>query len=422
MIGMRHAPLLSVLTLILACSAPLPPPARPARAMTTADPIPFLRGTLAPWPREESRGRIAITDRAMKRVAVYDSALLILVLIRKGVREDAGMLIEGLHALQGSDGSVPFSFVLPGPDERIPYVRSGAVAWVGYAATEYLDSDRRGPARDRALELARGAARYLLGRQVVKPGDPRDGLVRGGAGTYRYEFDARGRLRERLEPEDIEWTSIEHNIDSYFFFRALTRVTGDGSYASAAARIGEGLIRTWNGARGQLARGVSEKGSDDVPALDSASWGSVFLGAYGDRDRAETSAFVADAGFLSKDSRTKARGHRAQRRGPVIEGDLLMRVLGPRLPAKDWAELEAIWPEGSAGVALAAWRAGRVERARTILDDLEPLRASDGSLPTSTVEIPFLFDTGPSVAGTAWVELVRFELERSPEHPTFWVP
>lgn len=99
-----------------------------------------------------------------------------------------------------------------------------------------------------------------------------------------------------------------------------------------------------------------------------------------------------------------------------------MRVLGPRLPAKDWAELEAIWPEGSAGVALAAWRAGRVERARTILDDLEPLRASDGSLPTSTVEIPFLFDTGPSVAGTAWVELVRFELERSPEHPTFWVP
>ncbi|HVJ89356.1 MAG TPA: hypothetical protein VM580_06095, partial [Labilithrix sp.] len=124
----------------------------------------------------------------------------------------------------------------------------------------------------------------------------------------------------------------------------------------------------------------------------------------------------------SRDGRTKARGHRFQRRGPLVEGEVILRALGPRLPARDWSELEAIWPEGSAGVALAAFRVGRIARARDILDELEPLRSPDGSLPTSTVHIPFVFDTGPSVAGTAWVELMRFELERTPDHPTFWVP
>lgn len=421
---MMRAPLIAGVSLLLACSVPAttPPAARPTPVTAQADALAFLRGRLVAWPEEDGRARIAVSDPTTKRVAAYDSALALLVLIRRGAREEAGMLVEGLHAMQAPDGSLPFSFLLPRPDERIPYVRSGAVAWVGYAATEYLDAERGGPARDRALELARRAAGYVLDRQVTKAGDPRDGLVRGGQGTFRYELDARGRLRERLEPEDITWTSVEHNIDAFFFLRALARVTGEASYSAAAARIAQGLARTWNGARGQLARGVTASGPDDVLALDCASWGSVFLSASGDHDRAETSASVADAGFASLDPHTKARGHRPQRRGPLVEGELVLKVLGPTLPAKDWAQLDAIWPEGSAGVALAAWRSGRIERARAILDALEPLRATDGSLPTSTVEIPFVFDTKPSVAGTAWVELVRFELERSPDKPTFWVP
>jgi hypothetical protein len=38
------------------------------------------------------------------------------------------------------------------------------------------------------------------------------------------------------------------------------------------------------------------------------------------------------------------------------------------------------------------------------------------------LDVPFTFDTDPSVAGTAWVELVRFELARSNDRPTLWVP
>jgi hypothetical protein len=229
-------------------------------------------------------------------------------------------------------------------------------------------------------------------------------------------------VRERLEPADIPWTSVEHNIDAFFFLRALARVTGDATYGEAAARIALGLERRYSGVHGQLVRGVSAEGQDEVLALDCASWGSVFLGASANRDRAETAASVADAGYAARDPRSGARGHRMQRRGPVLETPLLMRVLGAKLPAQDWTKLQAVWPEGSAGVALAALRVGRVERARAILEGLEPLRAGDGSLPTSTVDIPFLFDTRPSIAGTAWAELVRFELARPVERPTFWVP
>lgn len=409
------------LSLLAACSGA--PAHLPERATTRAgDPIAYLRRSLVPWPEAPSTGRLAVTDPVAGRVATYDSALMVLVLIRRGTRAEAASVIEALRALQKEDGSLPFSFVLPRPDDTISYVRSGAVAWVGYAAAEYLDADGGGPARPEALALARGAAAYLMGRQVTVASDPRDGLVRGGAGAFRYELDERGGVRERLERADIEWTSVEHNIDAFFFLRALARVTGESRYAEAATRIGRGLARAWGADRGQLARGVSAGGLDTLPMLDCASWGSIFLEAWGDRDRAETSASVADAGFGSRDPRTGARGHRAQSHGPVVEGDLLMRVLGSKLPARDWARLDAVWPEGSAGVALAAWKVGRAERARAILDALEPLRAQDGSLPTSTVEVPFVFDTRPSVAGTAWVELVRFELGRAPDHPTFWVP
>lgn len=397
-----------------------PPESAPLR--TNRDPLAYLRSTLAPWPDASARGRLAITDPASGRVATYDSALVALVLIRRGERDEAARVLEALRALQRPDGSLPFSFILPRADGGVVYVRSGAVAWVGYAAAEYLDADSKGPARDVALALARGAAAYLLDRQIATSGDPRNGLVRGGEGVLRYEVDAHGVVRERLDPGEVAWASSEHNVDAFFFLRALARVTGEARYAEASARVAEGLLRGWSGARGQLARGVSEAGPDDVQALDCASWGSLFLRAAGERDRADTAASVADAGYASRDPRTGARGHRAQARGPLLEAELLMRHLAGKLPARDWADLEAVWPEGSAGVALAALRAGRVARARAILDDLDALRGPDGSLPTSTVDVPFMFDTRPSVAGTAWTELVRFELGRAPDRPTFWVP
>ncbi|MBV9948573.1 MAG: hypothetical protein JOZ69_17115 [Myxococcales bacterium] len=382
----------------------------------------FLDSALRPYPDAASPGLIAVTDAATGRVATYDSALVVLVLLRSGRRDRAARVLQGLSALQREDGGLPFSFTLPAPDPGERYERTGAVAWVGYAAAEYLDAERGGPARDVALALAHRAAQYVLGHQVTRAGDPRDGLVRGGVGTFRYEL-AGDDVREVLEPGEVSWTAVEHNVDSYFFLRALARVTGTAAYDDAARRIAGALQeRAWNGDEGQFWSGLDEGGPDPTLALDCASWGSILLDALAARARARTAFAVADGRYASQDPATGARGHVPYASGPLIADERLMRHFQPKLPAARWEDLRAVWPEGTAGVALAAWRAGRPDRARALLDALEPLRSADGSLPTATAEIPFVLDTRPSIGGTAWVALVRFELDRPPSKPTLWAP
>jgi hypothetical protein len=378
----------------------------------------FLDGAL----RERGRGLLAVTDPDANRFAIYDSALAALVLLRRGRRDDAGRLLAGLSALQYDDGALPFSFTGAGPD-RVRFVRAGAVAWVGYAAAEYLDADVvAGRDRDLALHLAHQAAGYLLRARVAAPGDPRDGLIAGGEGDLRYEISD-GKVHEAIEPGALAWVSVEHNIDAYFFLRALARVSDTADYAEAATRLGSTLIaRAWHDARGQFARGVGTHGRDDLLALDCAAWGAVFLVATGDQDRARIAFATAEQRYASRDPHTGATGHRPYAEGPVFEDPRLQRFYQRSLPAPTWERIAAVWPEGSAGVALAALRTGRADRAREILDAIEPLRLAGGAMPTFTLEVPFTFDTDPSVAGTAWVELVRFELARDGNRPTLWVP
>jgi hypothetical protein len=417
---MRRA--LVTLWLLLGCVNGETRPPSSAVPISTRDAMSFLSGTLKPWPRTDSTGLLAITDPATGRVATYDSALVVLALLRADQRERAARVLQGLAALQGQDGGVPFSFTLPAPDPQRRYERAGAIAWIGYAAAEYLDAEKGGPARDVALALAQRAAAYLLAHQVTSLGDPRYGLVRGGFGTIRYEVDG-DAIREVFEPGEIAWASVEHNIDAYFAFRALARVTEMRMYQDAARRIADGLVaRAWSGIHGQFVEGVDAEALDPTLALDCAAWGAVLLGAIGDSSRADTALAIADGRYASADGRRNVRGHRPYARGPVLADERLMRHFAATLAETTWEKFDVVWPEGSAGVALAAWRAGRVKRARAILDALELLRSPDGSLPTSTTEVPLLLDTRPSIAGTAWVALVRFELDRPLGSPTLWAP
>ncbi|MEO8846449.1 MAG: hypothetical protein ABI591_12060 [Kofleriaceae bacterium] len=390
-----------------ATTAPAPPRA----------PGDFLDGVL----RERGRGLLAVTDPDTNRFAIYDSALAALVMLRRGRRDDAGRLLVGLAALQYDDGALPFSFTGASPGQ-VRFVRAGAVAWVGYAAAEYLDADVGGRDRDLALHLAHQAAAYLLRVRVVADGDPRDGLIAGGEGDLRYDISGR-TVHETMEPGALAWVSVEHNVDAYFFFRALARVTDTDGYAEAAARLAATLIaRAWRDDLGQFARGVGTHGLDAAPALDCASWGAAFLVAAGDPARARIAFATAERRYASRDPRTGVTGYRAYADGPVFEDPRLQRFYQSSLSASTWDRLDAVWPEGSAGVALAALRTGRADRAREILDALEPLRLAGGAMPTFTLDVPFTFDTDPSVAGTAWAELVRFELSRSGDRPTLWVP
>ena len=357
---------------------------------------------------------------------MYDSALGALVLVRAGQRERAAGVLLGLAALQGPDGSLPFSLTLPSPDPTDRYERSGAIAWAGYAAAEYLDADPGGPARDEVLRFAHRAASYLLARQVHAPGDRRDGLVLGGRGTLRYAI-VEGVMRETVQPGDVTWASVEHNVDAFFFLRLLGRVTDTTGYGEAAERVAAGLMaHAWDERAGQFVEGIDQGSVDEVPALDCASWGSLFLVAANDGDRAGRAVTSADTRYASRDEATGASGHRPYASGPVFAEASLANYFVRKgewsTDKRSWETLGLVWPEGSAGVALAAWRTGHPDRARAILSSLESLRSADGSLPTSTMEVPFELDREPSVAGTAWVELVRFDLDRAVERQTLWAP
>lgn len=384
----------------------------------------FIAGLVRPWPESSGPELLAVSDAASERVSSYDNALLVLYWLRHGARAEAARVLSALASVQRDDGSIPFTFPWPRPTGDEAYVRSGATAWVGYAAVEYLDADAAGPAREPITRLAHRAAAYLMDQQLAAEGDPRDGLVRGGFGTYRYEPAADGGVIERYTPGPIAWASIEHNLDAFFFLRDFGRLTGEARFSDAAERIRVALLaRAWAESAGQLVRGVNETGVDPAFALDCASWGALFLRAAGAPVRAETALATAELRFAShaRVGGVDVAGHRPYAHGPVIESRALAQHYAGRVPA-EWDAVEAVWPEGSAGVALADLRAGRAQRAREILSELEKLRGERGGLPTFTLAIPGEFDTAPSLGGTLWVELVRFELARDPERPTLWRP
>lgn len=418
----RTATLLAVLAVLalLGCVVGQKPehPASPSAASART----FLSGLLRVWPEAGSAMALAVTHERSVRVSSYDNALLILYLLRTERRAEAERILRALAKLQRADGSIPFSFAWPAPDAEAPYIRTGAAAWVGYAATEYLDAERGGSERETAARLAHGIATYLLNQQIEDTADARNGLVLGGEGTFRPEARAH-EVQETYVPGPVQWASTEHNIDAFFFLRDFGRLTGDARYSLAAERILRALTaRAWMPAAGQLARGIARGSVDAAFALDCASWGALFLLAAHDTLRAETAFAVADARYGAADAESGASGHRPYAHAPLIENRALSALYQSRLPARNWDELSAVWPEGSAGVALAALRLGRRERAEQILAELERLRDRRGGLPDFTMPLPFEFEARPSLAGTVWVELVRYELTRAGGKPSLWKP
>lgn len=396
--------------LLMGCAARLPIAKKVLEpAVVVVDPRAGLETLELPGkPASDPVTGLVITDPARRYVTLYDNALAALVFVNHGQRREAGRVLAAIANLQAEDGSAPFSFLLT-PDPRDPYVRTGALAWAGYAAVRYLDAERDGDHRELITKFAHEAAKYVIERQVNKPGDNRDGMVRGGYGVYRYQIKGKN-VEQVFSAETIGWVSIEHNIDAYFFLHALGRMTSRASYSEAAARIAKSLTALWLTDLGQLPRGVSEQGVDPTLALDCASWGALFWAAIGDRAKTETSFAVADARYRSRDG--KALGHKPYAHTRIYENIAVGEVMKAKIGgAIQWDELSAVWPEGSAGVAMAALRNGDRERARQIVNDLESLRDGTRALPTLSRDIPLEFDTLPSIAGTLWVDLVQQELK-----------
>ncbi|MDB5097190.1 MAG: hypothetical protein JWM80_1611 [Cyanobacteria bacterium RYN_339] len=388
-------------------------------ALAHASPDAFLASLYVPGPGPATL--LARTAPEQPSCAIYDVALASLRELEQGHQEQAGQLLAGMVAVQRADGSLPFSFRLPKPDDGPPYLRAGAMAWVGYAAARYLNDGPGGPARNEIAAMAHKLAAHLLATRVQKAGDGRDGLVLGGSGGYRYELAPNGEVKERFVPGEVVWVSTEHNVDVYFFLDALGHATGTPRYLEEAREIARALqARLWSDEAGQFWQGATASGPDKSYALDCASWGALFLLAAGQRERAQKAYITAEARYGTADPSAFVLGHKPYVHRPVIENRALAEHYKAEVPTAAWDDLPAVWPEGSAGVALAALRLGYKERARSILEELDRLRETNGGLPGLTRAIPLEFEKAPALAGTAWAAMVQQELDAKPGYVGLW--
>ena len=366
-----------------------------------------------------------------RRAFTYDQALAAIAFASVGDFATSSRVLAALARVQRKDGSFWFAYNVENTwpedgDHDMAIVRSGAMAWAGYAFAFYLerspapgDDPRRKREREAFTEAARRAADYLLGLRVREPEALAHGLVRGGQAAVTLGTDAAGKTAvESYDDSPIRWVSTEHNLGTFFFLSALGRVTGDASYRTAAGQIGRRVLAAlWQEDLGQFAQGVLADGKiDRARALDCASWGALFLLAMGERARAERALATAERIYPAHDG--PIAGHRPYHDRLVYLDARTSGLFFPGRPPLRWEAVPIVWSEGSLGVALAQARLGHLARARRIASEMLKLRQGDG-IRLASRKLPYEMDDSASIAGTAWQVLVERAL-LEPRAPGLW--
>ena len=417
---------------------------RPLQDWATASDL-WLRAQVTPNRRlsapEPSRRGLLLSyeippdkfPQLFHRSATYDNALAALAFLTTGERERAASTLDALARLLRPDGSLWFSYNTGNDwpsegDHESALVRTGAVAWVGYAFTFYLKHDPpcagdRGCARERDFFSATAVrlAKYLLTLQVNDQSDPRDGLLRLGYGTITLAYSAKANdVVELYLDEPAMGISTENNMSAWFFLRQLAELTGEVRWSQAALRIQRGLLKQlWNDGLGQFSEGFTSSGSlDSVKALDCASWGALFLLATGETKKARRALGVIEDYYATAEG--EAAGYRPYFDSPVYGDPEVSRFFFPDDPRKQWRALPIVWSEGTLGVALAYLRLGQAERARQLVMGLRPLNLENARLRCASLELPFQMSDAPCVAASAWLVLVGGALLHNPVAEQMW--
>jgi hypothetical protein len=392
------------------------------------DPQPSRRGLLLSYEFAPDK-----FPRLFHRSATYDNALAALTFLTMGEREMAASTLDALARLVRPDGSLWFSYNTANDwpseaDHESALVRTGAVAWVGYAFTFYLKhappcAGDRGCERERAFFSATAVrlAKYLLTLQVNDRSDPRDGLLRLGYGTITLAYRAKANeVIELYLDEPAMGISTENNISAWFFLRQLAEVTGEVRWSQAADRIKLGLLtHLWNDTLGQFNQGFRSNGPlDSGKALDCASWGALFLLAAGETEKARRAVRVIEDYYSTQHG--EAAGYRPYFDSPVYEDPEVGRFYFPHDPHKQWRALPIVWSEGTLGVALAYLHLGQSERARQLVMGLRPLNLESSGLRCASLELPFEMADVPCVAAAAWLALVAAALSHNPLAEQMW--
>jgi hypothetical protein len=380
--------------------------------------------------------RVPRSDPAFRyiygRSFIYDDALGAIALSMLGSYREAEFLLNALTHQVRADGSLWFAYNTqnswPGEaDHDGALIRTGAIAWVGYALTYYLGVRTLGSpgflANDTLaaeyLRSARSIARFLLTRQLSDPADQRFGLITGGAGSSSVTLSSpASRPDEVYDPAQVSWVSMEHNIDAWFFLRDLERLAPDSSLAAAAELVRTRLAGLWSGKDGQFIQGIREdRRADTVLPLDGASWGTLFLLGQGQDERAKRCVEAMRERFSSEQE--GLQGFRPYDLAPVYQDEGVNRYYFPDAPGRLWRDLPFVWGEGSLGAAVAMVRSGDRAAGLKVIDSLRAL-AVDGGLRYASSPVPYLFTDYPSVATTSWFIIAVETLRGGPAADLFW--
>lgn len=321
------------------------------------------------------------------RSFVYDDALALIALSLDGRRDEARAVGNTLVALLTADASLGFSFSVASPSfYNVRYVRAGTVAWAGYALAlhDALTGERR------FTPAARRVADRLLATRVESPTDPRRGLIPGGRGAWRDHY-------RRFDAEHVaSYCATEHQVDAYFLLDALAATDPTGRYRVAADELAARVVEAlWMPAEGRFAVAVTARGAVPDRALDAAgAWGALFLLARGDLARAgQALDYTLRTFAMERDGR---RGF-APYAGAIDD-----------YPGVDLSR--TLFAEGTAGVALALLRSGRVAEAAELSESLRSLQRDGGGGVVYATPAAEDFPDLPAAAPTAW--LLFLERER----------
>jgi len=368
------------------------------------------------------------------RSFVYDDALGAIALTMLGDYRQAEFVLNAMTRLVRPDGSLWFAYNTQNGwpevgDTSGAIIRAGSVAWVGYAFTYYLtvrakekpDFSTSDPLGKEYCKAASAIASFLLANQVKDPSDKRYGLLTGGSGSSTVTMEAgSARPAEVYSSQPVRWVSMEHNIDAWFFLRALGRLTPDANLSAAVDLITARLADLWSDKDGQFFQGILENGKLDVSLpLDGASWGALYLLAQGRREQASVCVEEMRTRFSSEAD--GLHGYLPYGSEPVYTDERVNKYFFPDEPGKLWRDTPFVWAEGSLGAAVALARTGNSAEAASIVDSFRGLAVA-GGIRYASAPVQYQFTDYPSVASTAWYIICVEALKGRASADLFWRP
>ncbi len=295
----------------------------------------------------------------------YDQALALLVAIAGNDRAASDKLLQGLHQIQVKSGefagAFPSSSEQNNPANTDKTYYTGGNAFALYALARYIEAygDVNG-----AVDMLRAGLNYI--DKVRTESGAASGLYQGGRSV-----DSKGVIN------NISWHSTEHNTDLWHALERSSRVLKDSDIKKKADSLASAIMsKLWNSAENRFNQGFD----DDDYALDTASWGSIFLSAIGEHKKAIQSANNAE---LYRHASARAVGYT-----PYINRT---------------NSVPTVWYEGTYGVALSRAVLGDSDKFTSILSESIPGQRSGGGFPyADDADIPNGRNTATSVASTAW--------------------